>query len=106
MKILIAIFFLTFSFNSYSDDWKESWKRGCNDSLNFLKDIGFNFSSYIIEPPNPLPAYDGILCGVADEYVIVIKPKPIFRIYFTNSRETGYCVHLSGKYERIDREDC
>ena len=104
MKILIAIFFLTFSFNSYSDDWKESWKRGCNDSLNFLKDIGFNFSSYTYS--DPIQIYDGILCGTADGYVIVIKTKPIYRIYFTDSRETGYCVHFSGKYEKIDRKDC
>ena len=106
MKILIAIFLLTFSFNSYSDTLEESLQPYCNESLNFLKGIGFNFSSYILDPPKILQIYDGISCGMADGYVIILKPKPIFRIYFTNSRETGYCVHLSGKYERIDREDC
>jgi len=104
MRNLILIFLLTFSFNSYSETWEEGWQKICNDSLQILKNIGFNFSSY--DSLDPVQINNGVLCGSADGYAIKIKPNPILRIYFTGAFGMGYCVHSSGKYEKLPEKDC
>ena len=81
----------------------------CNATLTFLKTVGFNFKSYRNFNPFRLPFDGGVSCGITNTgNIIHLYTKPIVRIFVFDKPYTGngYCVQLSGRYEKTASDDC
>ena len=106
MRYLIIIFLLTFSHNSYSTPIEDA----CNTALKFLKEeVGFNIGSYNPLTPIKLSKFGGASCGITNTgNIIHLYTQPIVRIFVFDKPYTGngYCVQLSGRYEKTASDDC
>ena len=105
MKKIIIIFLLTFSFNSYSASMKDS----CNAALSFLKQVGFNFSDYRSLEPFRLSFFGGVSCGITNTGNLIhfyTSPKNRVFVFDEFSVDKGYCVQLTGRYEKTASDDC
>ena len=105
MKKIIILIFLTFSFNSHSATMEDS----CNAALSFLKQVGFNFTDYRSLKPFRLSFFGGVSCVHTNTgNLIHFYTSPTNRIFVFDEFlvDGGYCVQLTGRYEKTTRDSC